>query len=386
MNTANYLTTRHISKEVQEYSKIHSQGSGRIVIPVFDNLGNLLFNKYRKSPSNTNPKTPKYMYDKGSSFTIYGNFPGYKPTGGSVCYVEGEFDALVLQSKGIHAMTSTGGCTAFKSEWLQEYDDITICLDGDEAGRKATAKIVTTMNRRCKVKLMPEGVDASDFFMNGGTVEEFHMLPTFDYKPFDPEDSESYLKRVEELHFIGYDETITHIQEILRKEYYQALKRNEEWDLIEEKISSLEYCIDENKRKETERIDLSWVSANEWKKEKEIKSAIELANRELEKELIEYKRIRKPRTTKSKGEGWVTPEEIETANQYPIQDLMKFDKNYKALCLWHSEDTPSLSLHKEGNFVKCFGKCGIKHSAVDVYQKLNNCDFVTAVKALTQHE
>lgn len=73
---------------------------------------------------------------------------------------------------------------------------------------------------------------------------------------------------------------------------------------------------------------------------------------------------------------------ITKAKQYPIDNLIDFDGGGFARCIWHSEKTGSMKYYPKENIVYCFGGCG-KHDAIDIYQKLNNVDLLTAVKALS---
>ena len=165
--------------------------------------------------------------------------------------------------------------------------------------------------------------------------------------------------------------------------------QKEVYELFLAEIESLEKDIERERQEVLDYFDKNWTSANEWKKQKEIEKVMVIKPGFKEWQVTQLKNVSKalmPRPTgKNMGNGWVEPELIERANQVPIDTIMEFDRGGKALCLWHNEDTPSLSYHREGNFVKCFGQCGEAHSAIDVYQKINNCDFVTAVKALA-HE
>lgn len=73
--------------------------------------------------------------------------------------------------------------------------------------------------------------------------------------------------------------------------------------------------------------------------------------------------------------------EIERAKKYPIDSLIEFKKGY-ALCLWHTEDTPSLCHRKKINKAKCYGKCDKYFDSIDIYRQLHNCSFTDAVSAL----
>jgi len=182
----------------------------------------------------------------------------------------------------------------------------------------------------------------------------------------------------------------------LRRENLKVIKecpsiQKEIYELFQEEIKKLEKQIEIERQEVIDWYDKNWKSANEFKKEKEMQRAMCIKPGFKQWQVEQLKVTCRPLTPRpsgrNKGNGWVEPELIERANDVPIDSIMEFDRGNKALCLWHSEDTPSLSYHKEKNFVKCFGQCGSVHSAIDVYQKINNCDFVTAVRELTQtHE
>lgn len=176
---------------------------------------------------------------------------------------------------------------------------------------------------------------------------------------------------------------IKHLNLIKNSPYIQK----EVYKLFLDEIKKLETQIEAEKIKVLEYFDKNWTSANEWKKQAEIERVMAIIPGFKEWQVAQLKNVSKaimPRPTgKNNGGGWVEPELIEIANRVPIHTLMKFDSGNKALCLWHDEKTPSLSYNREKNYVKCFGQCGEVHSAIDVYQKINNCDFVTAVKALS---
>jgi hypothetical protein len=78
----------------------------------------------------------------------------------------------------------------------------------------------------------------------------------------------------------------------------------------------------------------------------------------------------------------ITDEMVEKAKEYPIENLLQFGSGWKTRCIFHNEKTPSMSLNKKLNYVKCFG-CGKKADVLDVYMHLNNKNFVESVRALS---
>lgn len=81
-----------------------------------------------------------------------------------------------------------------------------------------------------------------------------------------------------------------------------------------------------------------------------------------------------------------TEEQLDTAREHPIEDLYegrlrKVGGRFTGLCPFHNEKTPSFHIFEENNHFHCFG-CQAHGNAIDFYMKLNDCDFITAVKSL----
>lgn len=90
--------------------------------------------------------------------------------------------------------------------------------------------------------------------------------------------------------------------------------------------------------------------------------------------------------------GSILPEEIieeikekneitEVISQY-IQ-IKAMGANYKALCPFHSEKTPSFVINGQRQSFKCFG-CGEGGDVIQFIMKIENLDFVEAIKLLAQ--
>ncbi len=63
--------------------------------------------------------------------------------------------------------------------------------------------------------------------------------------------------------------------------------------------------------------------------------------------------------------------------------LTKAGKNYKALCPFHSEDTPSFMVSPQLGIYKCFG-CGASGDIFSFVQEIEGIDFYTALQKLAQ--
>lgn len=169
-----YLNERGLSDEILILNKISWNGT-KIVIPVFDENSKFLFNKYRRDPMVL--VGPKYYYDKGSKTSLYGI--QYLKNSSIVIIVEGEFDSLILQSKGICAVTSTGGAGSFQESWkpLFEGKDVYVCLDNDKAGLQGKIKIFEMLPNAKNVPLPKSVKDVTDYFIKlNKTINDFKIL------------------------------------------------------------------------------------------------------------------------------------------------------------------------------------------------------------------
>lgn len=85
-----------------------------------------------------------------------------------------------------------------------------------------------------------------------------------------------------------------------------------------------------------------------------------------------------------KKDGKPVPEKIDVtaARAYPLERILPTPliKNW-ARCPLHNEKTPSFHVRKNNTFV-CYG-CNAHGDSIDLYMKIHNVDFKTAVKALS---
>ena len=93
--------------------------------------------------------------------------------------------------------------------------------------------------------------------------------------------------------------------------------------------------------------------------------------------LDELEGKRKPQKTNG-----VTEDEIAQAKQVPIETFYTGKlKGEFGLCPFHSEKSPSFKIYRSQNTWWCFS-CNTGGSVVDYLMKLNNVDFLTAVRQL----
>lgn len=74
--------------------------------------------------------------------------------------------------------------------------------------------------------------------------------------------------------------------------------------------------------------------------------------------------------------------DIDKVRQRPISDFIEFDRSGFANSIFNTNDkTPSMKYYKKDNRVHCFST-GEDEDVIGVVMKLNNCDFISAVKII----
>jgi twinkle protein len=149
---------------------------------VVRNDGNYLFPYYDKDSSLCGAKVRSI---KDKVFSTIGNFSAGTlfgqnifPSGGKyVTITEGEFDALAVYqltgSKYPAVSIRNGAAAALKNckdayEYLNSFENIVICFDGDEPGMKASKEVAELFGSKAKVfKPLPEYKDACDWLADG---------------------------------------------------------------------------------------------------------------------------------------------------------------------------------------------------------------------------
>lgn len=111
----------------------------------------------------------------------------------------------------------------------------------------------------------------------------------------------------------------------------------------------------------------------------------QISKNRLKKYIDEYNKINKQieYLKNPPSDNSITPEMIEFANNYPIEELDELItvKRGKAYCPFHDDKKPSMSV--TGNIFHCFG-CGEKGNTITFVMKMTGLDFVGAVKYINK--
>jgi DNA primase len=184
-----YLNARGIPDDMIDRHLLGWSG-WRITIPIADRDGTITFFKYAKDPDDQG-FSPKMLASRGARLELYGwETLLAKPTQIIIC--EGEFDRLVLEARGFHAVTSTGGAGAFREAWAADFaeiPDVYVCFDRDAAGSKGAIRVATLIPH-AKIVELPETVgesgDVTDFFVRLGESRESFIELLAGAKPAPP--------------------------------------------------------------------------------------------------------------------------------------------------------------------------------------------------------
>lgn len=143
--------------------------SDRIAIPIRSKTGKFLNIKLHNSF-----KSPKAIYwKKGIGERL---FPFSALMKNDIVLCEGEFDALLLHSMGINAITSTSGCRSWDNNWLHFFlgKTIKIVYDNDPPGLESSEKIYNSLKKYADVEriILPpfNGKDISDYVLDGNDI------------------------------------------------------------------------------------------------------------------------------------------------------------------------------------------------------------------------
>jgi DNA primase len=166
----------------------------RLIFPIQDQRQNIIgfggraigedMPKYLNSPESV-------IFSKGTAF--YGILQAKETLGKlrSVIVVEGYMDVIMLHQAGITNAVATLGTalTEAHARVLDRYvDEVTLCFDGDEAGRKAALRgvgILKALKAKLRVLTLPVGQDPDDYVRKNGApaflklVQEADPATTF---------------------------------------------------------------------------------------------------------------------------------------------------------------------------------------------------------------
>lgn len=169
-----YLSKRKLDINVcREFGVGYEKDTGCIVFPVFDEEDNFCFNTRRSIYSK------KFIIDKGAKKPIYLLNEVLKKGYKEVYICESQINALTLWSWGYPAgaLIGTGAEEQYEILNKSPFLKINLCLDGDNAGKNGTLKLIRNLKKRFFIDVVkiPAGKDVNDL-----SKSEFDSLPRID--------------------------------------------------------------------------------------------------------------------------------------------------------------------------------------------------------------
>lgn len=325
----NYIYKRGLSENICILYGLDWGESGKLIIPVKDIEGKVIFNKYRRNP--IIESGPKYTYDTGSKSSVFGLQMLSKYKDAKVIITEGELDAVMVTDKmepEFIGISSTGGCGTWNIEWNEHLQGrkVYICYDTDSPGVIGSIKVHQKIPQS-KLMFLPNNVR-----LNPKDITELYQKSPSQFK-----------------------ETIAKM-EISSEEIQEFTTES----LLEKEKKKLQdYWLDKQNLFNKEKKDNYWV-----------KTVLEHINN-----LHVFKPIKKKSFDGT---------DVEKAKATPIPNLIRFRQN-KTKCIWHDDSTPSMTYYPETNTVHCFG-CQKNGDAIDVYMQQHGATFKEAVNRLNNKE
>lgn len=192
-NIREYLNNRGITDEAIEkfqlgYGLVY--GSNWITIPIKDSDGEIKFFKLRRDPFNDLANPSKYMTYKhgdaveGESASGIFNEELLNTNPEIIVITEGEFDCMLLNSRGIPSISFTTGAGTLAERLVDKLKDIktiAICYDNDQAGKEGMEKLARRLYetlRDSEINVINLGDlidyegDITDFIINSENGED----------------------------------------------------------------------------------------------------------------------------------------------------------------------------------------------------------------------
>lgn len=295
-----YLENKGFSKE--EVSKkiqlnINIGRTHKLTIPYRDNLGRIRGIICRNINHKSTDESPKYLYSTGlKRDDILFNLKFLKGNK-DLIIVEGILDCLIAETRGIENIVALGG-TSLNSkqvELAKKYGakKVTLCLDNDDAGKKATLKaieILKSSGLKIYVSSLPEAIKDPDQLIKECGIEAFqekisqaqsYYMYMID-KITEPYNGKEYFtdKDRDEIIEASYELFEDLTDPLEREIFYSVLKSVSNDTITETGFKAKSEQIKQEKQENIQRIKLE-QALNETSrilKIKDLKTALELIN------------------------------------------------------------------------------------------------------------
>lgn len=181
--TLSYLADRGLARDVVIGARLglvvdpdpaHEKFAGRLSIPYVTPTG-VVHTRFRCLENHKCEGHGKYESPAGEETRLY-NVVSLHAQGDRVGVCEGELDALVASATGLPSVGVPGinNWKPFYYRLFDDYEQVLVLGDGDEAGRTFTATLARNLPNAIR-KPMPDGYDVSSYVVEHG-VEQFRQF------------------------------------------------------------------------------------------------------------------------------------------------------------------------------------------------------------------
>lgn len=267
----------------------------KLTLPYRDNLGRIRGIISRNiNHTNTN-EIPKYLYSTGlKRDDIIFNLK-YLQGNKDLVIVEGIIDCLIAEARGMNNVVALGGTSLNNKqvELAKKYGakKITLCLDNDDAGKKATLRaieIIKNSGIKIYISSLPTGIKDPDQLIKEQGIDKFkeviensqsyymyildHILEPYNGKEiFSDKDRDQIIEDSYDL-FEGLTDPI-------EKEVFYSVLKSVTNDIVNEsgfKIKSEQIKTERRKIRQEKELNRALYEAGELLKERNLKSALEI--------------------------------------------------------------------------------------------------------------
>jgi DNA primase len=156
----------------------HEHFAGSLVVPVFDESGEVVEMYGRKVTPRLRKGTPSHLYLPGPHRGVF-NSAGVVASE-EVILCESVIDAMTFWCAGFRNVTASYGTEGFTDDHRKAFFEsgvkkVLIAYDRDEAGDKAAKKVSAELSERgieCFRVLFPKGMDANEYALKVGPAEQ----------------------------------------------------------------------------------------------------------------------------------------------------------------------------------------------------------------------
>ena len=206
----------------------------------------------------------KQLKSKNQKGSKIGMWPWGSSTGKPLLIVEGEKDALVAMAEfgdRFDVLANLGGASTFKQAWVdpitEQWDDIYICYDADDAGAKGARKAATLLRggeRSVRVVHLPgSGVDLYDL-LRGDSPDQEAVVGAFEAASplgeLSPEEVDFFISTAME------DDDLKQNDFFMAEKLYEIMMDN--GALFYQDEGKVAYCSWRNRVYEVDRSNNAW--------------------------------------------------------------------------------------------------------------------------------